>query len=199
MEEIRRADQRRFGRTGLILLFAEKRPGRGADECNQTGILTSASNLTPAFPSFRLVALGVCSRYSGATVPEFHRVPRHLTAMVGGNFFPPFKERHSSTPDKKFSKPNVSRARGKRVHPGTVLVWSSAFRRFGGNVAFCRLKAELRTGRPAAIRTGTLGEDAAPAALETEQAQLDPAAGAPACSRLWAWRQTGRGYEFSPS
>jgi hypothetical protein len=36
---------------GLILLFAEKRPERGADECNQTGILTSASNLTPAFPT----------------------------------------------------------------------------------------------------------------------------------------------------
>ena len=35
---------------GLILLFAEKRPERGADECSQTGILTSASILTPAFP-----------------------------------------------------------------------------------------------------------------------------------------------------
>jgi len=52
MEEIRRADQKRIGRTGLILLFAEKRPLRGADECNQTGILTSASNLTPAFLIF---------------------------------------------------------------------------------------------------------------------------------------------------
>jgi lipopolysaccharide transport system permease protein len=82
MEEIRRAAQKWFGRTGLILLFAEKRPGRGADECKQTGILTSASNLTPAFPSFRLVALGVCSRYSGATVPDSHRVPRHLTALM---------------------------------------------------------------------------------------------------------------------
>ena len=49
MEEIRRAAQKQIGRTGLILLFAEKRPERGADECNQTGILTSASNLTPAF------------------------------------------------------------------------------------------------------------------------------------------------------
>ena len=39
------------GRTGLILLFAEKRPERGADECIQTGILTSASNLIPAFPN----------------------------------------------------------------------------------------------------------------------------------------------------
>jgi len=60
---------------GLILLFAEKCPERGADERNPTGILTSASILAPAFPGFRWVALGVCSRYSGATVPEFHRVP----------------------------------------------------------------------------------------------------------------------------
>lgn len=32
---------------GLILLFAEKCPSRGADERNQTGILTWASNLIP--------------------------------------------------------------------------------------------------------------------------------------------------------
>lgn len=76
MEEIRRAAQKQFGRTGLILLFAEKRPDTlGADECNQTGILTSASNLTPAFPGLCPVALGICSRYSGATVPDSHRVP----------------------------------------------------------------------------------------------------------------------------
>ena len=76
MEEIRRTRPKNsLGRTGLILLFAEKRPERGADERSQTDILTSASNLTPAFPDFRPVALGVCSRYSGATVPEFHRVP----------------------------------------------------------------------------------------------------------------------------
>jgi hypothetical protein len=47
MEEIRRATQKQIGWTGLILLFAEKCPKRGADECNQTGILTSASNLIP--------------------------------------------------------------------------------------------------------------------------------------------------------
>ena len=36
------------GRTGLILLFAEKcSETPGADERNQTGILTSASNLIP--------------------------------------------------------------------------------------------------------------------------------------------------------
>jgi hypothetical protein len=77
MEEIRRATQKQFGWTGLILLFAEKWPEKipSRDEHNQTGILTSASNLTPAFPIFRPVALGVCSRYSGATVPDSHRVP----------------------------------------------------------------------------------------------------------------------------
>jgi hypothetical protein len=64
-------------RDGLIFLFAEKlvEVFFGHDEHNQTGILTSASNLTPAFPDFQPVALGICSRYSGATVPDSHRVP----------------------------------------------------------------------------------------------------------------------------
>jgi hypothetical protein len=66
---------------------------RNRDEHNQTGILTSASILTPAFPSFHLVALEVCSRYSGATVPDSHRVPRHLTVINGGNNSTLFKER----------------------------------------------------------------------------------------------------------
>jgi hypothetical protein len=74
-------------------LCGEAPRNAGADECNQTGILTSASILTPAFPSFRSVALGVCSRYSGATVPDSHRVPRHLTVMVGGSCSAGFKER----------------------------------------------------------------------------------------------------------
>ena len=47
----------------------------GADEHSQTGILTSASNLTSVFPVFRPVTLEACSRYSGATVPDSHRVP----------------------------------------------------------------------------------------------------------------------------
>jgi hypothetical protein len=51
----------------------EKIPGR--DEHNQTGILTSASDRLPAFLVTRPVALGICSRYSGATVPDSHRVP----------------------------------------------------------------------------------------------------------------------------
>jgi hypothetical protein len=37
---------------GLILLFAEKLSNRFDDERDQTGILTSALNLTPAFPTF---------------------------------------------------------------------------------------------------------------------------------------------------
>ena len=93
MEEIRRAAQKQSGRTGLILLFAEKRPDTlGADECNQTGILTSASNLTPVFPSSRSVTLGVCSRYSGATVPEdvykrqVAEIFRHAREEFVGNF-----------------------------------------------------------------------------------------------------------------
>ena len=47
------------------------------DERSQTDILTSASNRLPAFPPPQsgAVALGICSRYSGATVPDFHRVP----------------------------------------------------------------------------------------------------------------------------
>jgi len=90
------------GRTGLILLFAEKRFGTSeADEHNQTGILTSASNLTPAFPNVRSVALGVCSRYSGATVPESHRVPRHLTALQAETF-PPVSKNTSFLRDNEF-------------------------------------------------------------------------------------------------
>jgi hypothetical protein len=68
--------KKQFWRTDPILLFAEKCSDTlGADEHNQTGILTSASNLTPVFPDFHPVTLGVCSRYSGATVPDSHRVP----------------------------------------------------------------------------------------------------------------------------
>jgi hypothetical protein len=62
---------------GLILLFAEKRPETfGTDERNQAGILTWASNLIP--PSRHDEpgsGIGICSRHSGATVPDSHRVP----------------------------------------------------------------------------------------------------------------------------
>jgi len=76
-EGILRIPMKIVHRAGLILLFdGEVGPApRNHDEHNQTGILTSASNLTPAFPNFHPVALGICSRYSGATVPDSHRVP----------------------------------------------------------------------------------------------------------------------------
>ncbi len=47
------------------------------DEHSQTGILTSASNRLPAFPSRTAEQWPweFVSRYSGATVPDFHRVP----------------------------------------------------------------------------------------------------------------------------
>ena len=54
-----------------------------ADERNQTGILTSGIKPRSRLPDpnsdqwhWEIVA-----RYSGATVPEFHRVPCHLTAL----------------------------------------------------------------------------------------------------------------------
>jgi hypothetical protein len=76
-EGILRIPMKTVHRAGLILLFdGEVGPAlRDHDEHNQTGILTSASILTPAFPNFHPVALGICSRYSGATVPDSHRVP----------------------------------------------------------------------------------------------------------------------------
>jgi hypothetical protein len=47
------------------------------DEHSQIGILTSASNRLPAFPSRTAEQWPweFVSRYSGATVPDFHRVP----------------------------------------------------------------------------------------------------------------------------
>jgi hypothetical protein len=51
--------KKQFWRTDPILLFAEKCSDTlGADEHNQTGILTSASNLTPAFPNQLMVFSG---------------------------------------------------------------------------------------------------------------------------------------------
>ena len=79
------------------------------DEHSQTDILTSASNRLPAFPSrfCGTVALGICSRYSGATVPDFHRVPRHLTAMMDGQTPVPFKEQSVFTLNKNFAKKKI--------------------------------------------------------------------------------------------
>jgi hypothetical protein len=70
--------------TGLILLFAEKRVPicRDRDESNSTGILTSSFNLTSSFPRFWRSGLWkFVARYSGATVPDFHGVPRHRNAI----------------------------------------------------------------------------------------------------------------------
>ena len=74
-----------FDRLASSFSLTEKSAARTAadrDEHSQTGILTSASNRIPAFPIRFGGTLGICSRYSGATVPDFHRVPRHLTAMT---------------------------------------------------------------------------------------------------------------------
>jgi hypothetical protein len=63
---------------GLILLFDGEaaRNVRDRDEHSQTGILTPASNLIPpSHSALRNSGLGICSRYSGATVPDSHRVP----------------------------------------------------------------------------------------------------------------------------
>ena len=104
-EGIRRVPPKTVWRTGLILLFAEKCSETfGADECSQTVILTSASSLIP--PSqFFTSGIGTCSRYSGATVPDFNRIPRHLTAM-GVIYFARFKERSISTRNYFFAKLN---------------------------------------------------------------------------------------------
>jgi len=83
-----------------------------ADECNQTGILTLASDLFPPSRFLRNSGSGNCSHYSGATVPDFHRVPRHLTAisgiapavsknktvLPGINFFPSYIFNHQILP-----------------------------------------------------------------------------------------------------
>ena len=53
----------------------------GHDERNQTGILTWDFNLAPAFPRRSCIderSSGYWEfvvRYSGATVPDFHRIP----------------------------------------------------------------------------------------------------------------------------
>jgi malate dehydrogenase len=75
------------------------------DERIQTGILTSASNLFP--PSRFLGGIGSCSRYSGATVPDFHRVPRHLTAIFAEINSRCFKERFLFTRIKNLSKKKI--------------------------------------------------------------------------------------------
>lgn len=78
-EGILRIPEKTVLRAGPILLFAEKRTASneaGHDEHFPAGILTSGFK-----PCVRLPALSRCgmmtlvSRYSGATVLEFHEVP----------------------------------------------------------------------------------------------------------------------------
>jgi hypothetical protein len=52
------------------------------DERNQTGILTSGlASLPPSRSSDDQWRWEFVARYSGATVPDFHGVPRHLIAI----------------------------------------------------------------------------------------------------------------------
>ena len=83
-EGIRRVLLKTDQQAGSILLFAEKcSESFGTDERSQTGILTLASDLFPPSRSLRTSGIGNCSHYSGATVPDLHRVPRHVTALSG--------------------------------------------------------------------------------------------------------------------
>src|SRR5438132_13426860 len=60
-------------------------PGlRDRDERSLTGILNWGLNLAPAFPACDQWLWEFVARYSGATVPDSHRVPRHSTAMTDG-------------------------------------------------------------------------------------------------------------------
>jgi hypothetical protein len=79
---------RRAGRAGLILLLTEKlvidatvtdRRYNNPDEHNQIGILTSGLTSLPPSRSCDQWPWEFVTRYSGATVPGFHGVPRHLT------------------------------------------------------------------------------------------------------------------------
>ena len=88
---------------GLILLFDGEvvRPAKRdeTDEHSQTGILTSdLTSFPPSHPS-RVArpdsGFGeLVIRYSGATVPDSHGVPWHLTATMAGNR-PPFSKNDS--------------------------------------------------------------------------------------------------------
>jgi hypothetical protein len=74
-EGIQQTWRKQFERAASSFSLRRSAPNSGADEHSQIGILTSASDRLPAFPIFGPVALGICSRYSGATVPDSHRVP----------------------------------------------------------------------------------------------------------------------------
>ena len=87
---------------GLILLFdgevavvqlRDSTFGR-PDERNPTGILTPGLNLTPAFPiQLDQWLWEFVARYSGATVPDFHGVPKTSNCHTDEPAFIVFKER----------------------------------------------------------------------------------------------------------
>ncbi len=56
-------------------------------------------------------------------------------------------------PEGHASLPYNQRSAWRWVHLDTVLVWSSAFRRFGRNPAICRVNAELQTRANPSLRT----------------------------------------------
>ena len=83
------------------------------DEHTPTGILTSDSNLTPAFPALRPVALWeLVIRYSGATVPDFHGVPCHRTVFRAG-LCPPLSKNGDWL---RFPRPEAKEKKGRRAN-----------------------------------------------------------------------------------
>jgi hypothetical protein len=82
--------KKQFGRTGLILLFAEKLPAllkAGRDEHFLAGILTPGIKPCSGLPAFsRSGLLELVARHSGATVPEFHGVPWSPKNVLTGHF-----------------------------------------------------------------------------------------------------------------
>jgi hypothetical protein len=93
-------------RAGLILLFdGEVGPDLGDhDEHSQTDVLTSGINLAPAFPSRSCTQeedsgpWEFVTRYSGVTVPDFHRVPKRMAVMKVEFNSTAFKEQPITTP-----------------------------------------------------------------------------------------------------
>ena len=78
-EGISKLATKQMSRLASSFSLTEKRPfpqlRDRTDERNQTGILTLGLNLAPAFPLSEQWHWGFVTRYSGATVPESHRVP----------------------------------------------------------------------------------------------------------------------------
>jgi len=78
-------------KTSLAMEGADE---ESSDEGSETGILTSSFTLAPAFPGVLATFQWLLepdvtglrefvSRYSGATVPDSHGVPRRIAALAG--------------------------------------------------------------------------------------------------------------------